>query len=231
MAKTFSARTEEEGKMHTMIRSRGRGRLVALLALVALAAAGATAGSAVGKTRDTITLRVSLFGDFGYHNVYKAFEKTHPNINIVEDIQSYPDHHSNLAKHLATGAGADDIEAIEVGFIAQFKAEPQFFYDLDKFGAASLKNRWLPWKWQQSIAPNGVQIGLGTDVGSLAICYRRDLFAKAGLPTNRDKVSALWPTWQAYINTGKRFQAHAPKGVYFFDSGSNVFNAMIGQDR
>jgi cellobiose transport system substrate-binding protein len=28
---------------------------------------------------------------------------------------------------------------------------------------------------------------------------------------------------------GKRFQKHAPKGVSFFDSGSNVFNAMIGQ--
>jgi len=215
--------------MHKHIRSRGRGRLVALLALTALVAAGATAGSAVGKARDTITLRVSLFGDFGYHNVYQAYEKSHPNINIVEDIQSYPDHHSNLAKHLATGAGADDIEAIEVGFIAQFKAEPQFFYDLRQYGAASLQNRWLPWKWQQSIAPNGAQIGLGTDVGSLAICYRRDLFQKAGLPSARDKVSALWPTWQAYIKAGKQFQAHAPKGVHFFDSGSNVLNAMIGQ--
>jgi len=82
---------------------------------------------------------------------------------------------------------------------------------------------------QPSIAPNGTQIGLGTDVGSLAICYRRDLFQKAGLPSARDKVSALWPTWQAYIAAGKKFQAHAPKGVHFFDSGSNVFNAMIGQ--
>jgi cellobiose transport system substrate-binding protein len=211
------------------IRSRGRGRLVALLALTALVVAGAFAGSAVGKTRDTITLRVSLFGDFGYHNVYKAFEKSHPNINIVEDIQSYPDHHSNLAKHIATGAGADDVEAIEVGFIAQFKAQPQYFYDLRQYGAASLKNRWLPWKWQQSIAPNGAQIGLGTDVGSLAICYRADLFKKAGLPSGRAAVSALWPTWKDYIAVGKRFQAHAPSGVHFFDSGSNVYNAMIGQ--
>jgi len=211
------------------IRSRGRGRLVALLALAAVIAAGATAGSAVGKAHDTITLRVSLFGDFGYHNVYQAFKKTHPDINIVEDIQSYPDHHSNLAKHIATGAGADDVEAIEVGFISGFKAQPQYFYDLRQFGAGSLKGRWLPWKWQQSIAPNGAQIGLGTDVGSLAICYRADLFKKAGLPSNRAAVSKLWPTWQAYIATGKRFQAHAPKGVHFFDSGSNVYNAMIGQ--
>jgi cellobiose transport system substrate-binding protein len=79
------------------------------------------------------------------------------------------------------------------------------------------------------VAPNGAQIGLGTDVGSLAICYRRDLFKKAGLPTNRDAVSRLWPTWQKYIAVGQRFEQRAPKGVSFFDSGSNVYNAMIGQ--
>ncbi|HYY03244.1 MAG TPA: extracellular solute-binding protein, partial [Gaiellaceae bacterium] len=59
--------------------------------------------------------------------------------------------------------------------------------------------------------------------------YRRDLLQKAGLPTGRAAVSKLWPTWQAYIKSGQRFQKKAPKGVHFFDSGSNVYNAMIGQ--
>src|SRR3954454_12019994 len=138
-------------------------------------------------------------------------------------------HHSNLAKHLATGAGADDVEAIEVGFISQFKSQPQYFVDLNQYGAAKLKSLYLPWKWQQSLAPNGAQIGLGTDVGSMGICYRRDLMQAAGLPTTREAVSKLWPTWQKFIDTGVQFQKKAPKGTYFFDSGSNVFNAMIGQ--
>ena len=64
--------------------------------------------------------------------------------------------------------------------------EPQYFVDLNQYGAAALKSQWLPWKWQQSIAPNGAQIGLGTDVGSMGICYRRDLMQAAGLPTSRD---------------------------------------------
>ena len=92
-----------------------------------------------------------------------------------------------------------------------------------------MKSRWLPWKYQQAVGKGGAVVGLGTDVGSLAICYRKDLFAKAGLPTNRVAVSKLWPTWQAYINTGKRYQAKAPKGTFFFDTGSNVYNAMVGQ--
>ena len=203
--------------------------LAAAVIVLGLCATAFVASTASGGRQATITLRVGLFGDFGYHDLYKKYEASHPNIDIKEDVQSYPDHHSNLAKHLAVGSGADDIESIEVGFIANFKSQPSNFVNMNKLGVKKLKSQWLDWKWRQSVAPNGAQIGLGTDVGSLAICYRRDLFKKAGLPTSRTAVSKLWPTWKAYVATGKRFQKHAPKGVSFFDSGSNVYNAMIGQ--
>jgi cellobiose transport system substrate-binding protein len=203
--------------------------LAAAVITLGLCATAVVASTASGSSQDKITLRVGLFGDFGYHDLYQKYEKAHPNIDIKEDVQSYPDHHANLAKHLAVGSGADDIESIEVGFIANFKSQPSNFVNMNKLGVKKLKSQWLDWKWRQSVAPNGAQIGLGTDVGSLAICYRRDLFKKAGLPTSRAAVSKLWPTWQAYVATGKRFQKHAPKGASFFDSGSNVFNAMIGQ--
>jgi cellobiose transport system substrate-binding protein len=211
-------------------RPRHRLRVLASLLVVGgIVAAGLVAGSASGGRQAQTTLRISLFGDFGYHDLYAQYEASHPNIDIKEDIQSYSDHHSNLAKSLAVGSGADDIEAIEVGFIAQFKAQPSLFANLNKYGAKKLQKRWLLWKWKQSLASNGAQIGLGTDVGSLAICYRRDLFKKAGLPSNRAAVSKLWPTWEKFVAVGRRFHAHAPKGVSFFDSGSNVFNAMVGQ--
>ena len=188
-------------------------RAAAAILVIALVTTGALlASSASATSHDNTTLRVDLFGDFGYHDLYKQFEKAHPGVTIKEDIESYADHHSNLAKHLATGAGADDVVAIEVGFISQFKAQPQNFVDLNSYGASKLKSQWLPWKWAQSIAPNGAQIGLGTDVGSLGICYRRDLMQAAGLPTSRDAVSKLWPTWADYIKTGEKFQKKAPEG-------------------
>ena len=204
-------------------------RAAALVVVAAVVAVGYVAGSAGAKAQQDVTLRVALFGDFGYQDLYKKFEASHPGVTIKEEIKSYPDHHSGLAKYLATGSGAADVTAIEVGFIAQFKAQPQNFVNLRQFGAGKLKNRWLPWKWQQSLGRRGEQIGLGTDVGSLAICYRRDLFQKAGLPADRAAVSKLWPTWRAFVATGRRYQANAPTGTRFFDSGSNVFNAMVGQ--
>ena len=210
--------------------SRRRRSLAAVLVTVALVGTGYAATTASGESSATeITLTVSLFGDFGYKDLYEKYEKAHPGVTIKESIQDYAVHHSNLAKSLATNAGAADVEAIEVGFIAQFKAQPDRFVNLRQYGAGALKDRWLPWKWQQGLGSKGEVVGLGTDVGSLAICYRRDLFQKAGLPTGRAAVSKLWPTWQAFVATGRRFQANAPQGVTFFDSGSNVYNAMIGQ--
>jgi len=200
----------------------------AVLAAVAVVAAGSVS-AATAKRSENITLRVDVFGDFGYKDLYKQFEKSHPGITIKEDTESYPDHHSNLAKHLATGAGADDVEAIEVGFIAQYAAEPQYFVDLRQFGADKMRGQWLPWKFDQAVSQNGTVIGLGTDVGSLGICYRTDLFKAAGLPTAPSAVSKLWPSWRSFVDVGKQFQAKAPSGVSFFDSGSNVYNAIIGQ--
>jgi cellobiose transport system substrate-binding protein len=72
-------------------------------------------------------------------------------------------------------------------------------------------------------------IGLGTDVGSLGICYRKDLFKKAGLPVKPAALAKMWPTWPKFLAVGQRFQKHAPKGVKFIDSGSNLYNAIIGQ--
>jgi len=200
-----------------------------VLAAVAVVLAGYVASTATARSSENVTLRVGVFGDFGYKDLYKQFEKSHPGITIKEDTASYPDHHSNLAKHLATGAGADDVEAIEVGFIAQYTSLPQYFVDLRQFGADKMKGQWLPWKFDQAVTKSGNVIGLGTDVGSLGICYRTDLFKQAGLPTSPADVSRLWPSWQSFINVGKKFQASAPSGVSFFDSGSNVYNAMVAQ--
>jgi len=196
--------------------------------VVAAVAVGLVATTASARSRD-VTLNVSLFGDFGYHELYKQYEAAHPGVTIKEAIQSYADHHTQLAQHIATGAGAADVEAIEVGFIPIYTAQSQNFVDLRQFGASTLKNLYLPWKFQQAVGKGGTVVGLGTDVGSLAICYRKDLFAKAGLPTSRAKLAKLWPSWQAYLNVAKRYQAKAPKGTYFFDSGSNLYNAMAGQ--
>src|SRR4051794_16112325 len=208
---------------------RTRNVVVAAVIVAAIAGSAFIATAAQSRTHDNITLTVDVFGDFGYKDLYAQYMASHPGITIKEDTQDYAPHHTALSQHLATGAGADDVEAVEVGFIAQFAAQPQNFVDLRQYGASSLKGNYPSWKYQQAVSSSGSVIGLGTDIGSLGICYRADLFKKAGLPSDPASVSKLWPTWQAFLATGQKFQAKAPKGVYFVDSGSNLYNAVVAQ--
>ena len=156
--------------------------VVATLVIVGIVGAAVTAATAAGKTRANVTLTVDVFGDFGFKDLYQQYEQSHPGVTIKEDTEDYAPHHTALAQHLATGAGADDIVAVEVGFIAQFAAQPQNFVDLRQYGAASLKSRYLPWKYQQAVAHNGAVIGLGLAYTSGQIVSSRVYAIKASDP-------------------------------------------------
>jgi cellobiose transport system substrate-binding protein len=189
---------------------------------------GADAGAA--QPGEKVKLTVGLFGDLGFVPLYEEFKKTHPNVEIVERRSEFADHHNNLIKRLATNAGAADIEAVEVGYISTFTSTPNRFHNLKEFGLEKRQADYLDWKWQQGLSKDGSSlIGLGTDVGGLAMCYRNDLFEKAGLPTGREEVAALWPTWEEYIETGKKFAAAGVKGSSFVDSPGEIFRAMVNQ--
>ncbi|MFC7470349.1 extracellular solute-binding protein [Actinomadura keratinilytica] len=90
-------------------------------------------------------------------------------------------------------------------------------------------DHFLPWKQSQVTTADDKVIGLGTDIGPMAVCYRKDKFEEAGLPTDRDEVAKLWEgDWAKYVAVGERFK-EGVKGdkVAFMDSASGLFNAMI----
>jgi len=171
--------------MKSILKRRGRLVLVAAVVAVLATVSGLSVKGASAAKRSNVTLTIDVFGDFGYHDLYKQYEASHPGITIKEDTEDYAPHHTALAQHLATGAGADDIEAIEVGFIANYTTQSRYFVDLRKYGAKSLKKRYPAWKWGQAVAHNHTVIGLGTDVGSLGICYRRTCSRRPACPRPR----------------------------------------------
>ncbi len=211
--------------------------------LTALGAAGALLLTACGgggnggnnpggggkeEPKGPVTLTVNFWGDFGLQDLATEYEKANPNVKIRLNAGDYAQQHQNLQKFLVANQGAPDIAAIDEGFIVQFRNQADKFMNLNEMGADKYEAKYLDWKWQQSLAPDGTQIGLGTDIGGLAMCYRRDLFEKAGLPTERDEVSALWPDWDAFIETGKRY-VEGSGGQKFVDAATNVFNPVLAQ--
>ena len=185
-------------------------------------------GGSNDATQGQVTLKVNFWGDMGLDKLKAAYEKDHPNVKIVLNSGEYNAQHEDLQKKLVAGTGAPDISAVDEGFIVQFRGQSDKFVNLLDKGAASYESKYLPWKWQQSLSTDKkTQIGLGTDVGGLAMCYRSDLFKAAGLPTDRESVSKLWTTWDDFINVGKQYVSKT--GKKFVDSGTNMFNPVLAQ--
>jgi cellobiose transport system substrate-binding protein len=182
---------------------------------------------------EPVTLSVGLFGTFGYKEagLYDEYMDLHPNVTIEEtSIEFEQDYYQALQTHLAGGAGLSDIQGIEVARIAEVtQTQADKWVDLNELGAGELEDTFFPWKWQAATTADGATLGLGTDTGPQAICYRTDLFEQAGLPTDREELAAMWETWDDFLGVGAQYVQNAPEGAAFIDSPTGLYNSIIGQ--
>ncbi|MCP2163592.1 extracellular solute-binding protein [Goodfellowiella coeruleoviolacea] len=197
----------------------------ALAVVLPLALLTGCAGGDNAKT----TLTVATYGEFGYEPLFAEYEATHPGIEVKSRVTDFDSHHRGLATQLAAGHGAADVVAVEEQYLPLFRQSADKFVNLAEFGALDLRGQWVPWKWEQGVTDGGrVVLGLGTDMGGLAMCYRRDLFARANLPTDRAEVAALWPTWEDFARVADRFSA-AVTDAKFADSAGTIYAAILNQ--
>ncbi|BFV56455.1 extracellular solute-binding protein [Kitasatospora sp. CMC57] len=181
-----------------------------------------------------ITLSVGDFGTFGYKEagLFDEYTKAHPNITIKENSTTQEGDYWTALQTRLSGGGLDDIQALEVSRIALATSDQLngAFTDLSKAPGVD-KETYLPWKWKQATTTEGRTIGLGTDVGPMAICYRQDLFQAAGLPSDPAAVSALWAgDWAKYVEVGRQYQAKAPKGSFFMDTATGLYNGVVSSN-
>ncbi|MFI6480752.1 ABC transporter substrate-binding protein [Nonomuraea sp. NPDC050663] len=197
------------------------------------AQSGASQGASAPAEPVTITLQTFGGGkNFGYSEAVKEWNAKNPNIqikydNVAENFEN--DYLPQVLQWLEAGSGAGDIIGIDEMAMGLMAARPQYFADLAQYGLDARKAEFPEWKWNTGVNADGKLFALGTDVGGLAMCYRKDLFEKAGLPTDREEVSKLWPDWASFIKTGQDFKAKLPK-VGFIDGPVTVFNAILTQE-
>ncbi|WTD04910.1 extracellular solute-binding protein [Streptomyces albidoflavus] len=220
-----------------MARSRRKPRTRVVAAISAVSAlgllvgcSGGGEGTGGGRKDGKVTITMGLYGVMGFKEtgLLDKYMEENPDVvvkaEIAGDEQTY---YTALQTHLAAGSGLKDIQGIEIGRAKELVDTQQ-----DKFSDLSgVKgtDHFLPWKQSQVTSDDGKVIGLGTDIGPMAVCYRKDKFEEAGLPTDRDEVAKLWEgDWAKYVAVGERFKKGV-KGdkVAFMDSASGLFNAMI----
>ena len=202
------------------------GAVIAAASTLALLATGCSAGgSSSGDKKVTITL--ATFNNFGYTDALLAsYHKLHPNVTVVQKVaKTSDDAQTNLFTKLAAGNGLSDIEAVDGDWMPKVKQYPQLFEDLS---SADNKGRYADYKTAGGTAGKK-EIGLGTDVGPEAICYRADLFKAAGLPSDPAAVSKLLTgDWDNYYSVGATFEA-AKTGAAWFDSAGATFQGLANQ--
>ncbi|MFE7168396.1 ABC transporter substrate-binding protein [Streptomyces sp. NPDC057616] len=216
--------------------SFGRKRLASALAAVGalalVAGCGSGDGSATGggKKDGKTVITMGMFGVMGFKEsgLLEKYEQEHPDVQIKAEIagdeQTY---YTALQTHLAAGNGLKDIQGIEIGRAKEItETQAANFADFSKTPGT---DHFLPWKQSQITTKDGRVLGLGTDAGPMAVCYRKDYFAKAGLPTDREQVGKLWAgDWKKYVEVGRTFKKDFKGGhVSYMDSSSGLFNAMV----
>ncbi len=206
---------------------RGVGAVGALAVATALTACSASGSTDAAEGEEgTITFSVATFNEFGYEDLFAEYEATHPGIKIKhKKAGTVNEHQDNLYTQRAAGSGLSDIEAVEVDWLASLMEQSDQFVDLSSDEVAG---RWLDWKTDAATTPDGKLIGYGTDIGPEGICYRADLFEKAGLPTDRAEVAELFTTWDDYFAAGREFVEKVP-GTAWYDSSGGTAQAMINQ--
>lgn len=195
------------------------------------AAAGTSSAAA-----EPVTLNVGLYGTFGMKEagLYAKYQQLHPNVTIVEhSVEQSADYYKALQTHLAAGSGLDDVQGIEIGFVADVVTNhaDQFADFASRPGAEDVKKTFYDWKYETAATKDGKVVGLGTDAGPQAMCFRKDLFAKAGLPTDREELGKMWSTWDGFNDVGKRYEASPTKQAdsKFIDSAASIFSSAVYQ--
>jgi cellobiose transport system substrate-binding protein len=223
------------------IRGRATGLLVATVSTALVLSAcgggdpdeGETTEKAGSTGVEDVTLDVSLFGTMGYEEsgLLDQYQEENPNVTITyESIQEEADYWTALQTQLRSG-DVPDVVGLEVGRIADVTTnQGDKFFDFATSDYAGQLEQYLDWKVDASTTADGRVVGLGTDVGPMAICYRTDLLEEAGLPTDPEELGGRLSSWEDYLALGREFQANAPGKAAWTDAASGLYNSIVSTE-
>ncbi|MER7557720.1 ABC transporter substrate-binding protein [Nocardioides sp. NPDC126508] len=202
----------------------------AVASLVAgLTACGGGDGDEQSSLGKDDTLTITTFSEFGYDDQIKKWnaDPDRPFKIKQTKIAEWDTWKESMTKALQAGTELPDVIAVEGDAMAALLADGanEQFADISD---PELDDRWVEYAYKAGQTTDGKQIGYPTDIGPEAMCYRADLFEKAGLPSDPAGAAALFKDWDTYYKTGEQFTKKLPKTKWYDASGS-VAQAMLNQ--
>jgi len=207
-------------------RQRGRRLLASATAAVTLGVALALAACSSSGSPSTSSGKVTLtFWTWvpGISQSVSIWNKSHPDIqvNVDETTSGGAGTYAKMFSALQAG-NAPDLGQVEYSVLPNFE-HVGGLTNLSQYGAASVKQDFVPWTWGQ-VTQGGTVYAIPQDTGPMGLFYRSDLFKKYGLtvPT----------TWAQYLADAKKVHAAHPN-VYitaFPSNDAQWFAGLAWQD-
>ncbi|WQO31480.1 sugar ABC transporter substrate-binding protein (plasmid) [Microvirga lotononidis] len=164
----------------------------------------------------------------------EAFEKANPDIKITRTKVNFGGNFEKITTAVASGT-APDVTPIWSGFLTQFAASGSLI-DLNKYGAADIKNSIYPASWNYVQYKDGVY-GVPYAQDPRMIVYNLDAFKEVGLEKGPATLDELYTSAKALSKkSGNAVERYGlavgdqDNIIYFFVSllyanGGQVFNA------
>lgn len=198
--------------------------------LDACGSGGGSTGGSTGGNSGQITVWTWPDNDKTFAKTVPIFEQKFPNIKV--NVQAFAnadtDYANKILTALVSGTGPD-VAMIEIGVIAKFKSKPGFV-DLsqDPYNATQYKSNYAAYSWNYvADQQTGKIFALPKNTGPGGLFYRRDVFQKAGLPTEPDQVHALLKDWDAFLSVGKQLTVSGKQ--WMVGVPSQIFHTMIAE--
>lgn len=156
--------------------------------------------------------------------VLPRFEEEH-GIDVEVRTLGFGDHHNALVTNLATGSGAADVVAIEIGYIARFVAEGGLV-DLSEepYNADQYEDVFVDYAFQQPKTVEGRQVAMPMDIAPGVMYYRRDHLEAAGAD-----IDEVGESMESYLEYGRLLQQELD-GVFLIADAGSVTSALIRSD-
>lgn len=173
-----------------------------LLVLVILCSTMFAAGQKTPMTKE-MKLKMGVFGDL--ESAYTAvknsdeFKAQFPKLTLEFQSSDFGGHHDRLVTQIAAGTGANDIEALEIGYIARFVKEGGFT-DLSKdpFKGKDAGKDLVKFGMSNATTVDGKLVALPVDIAPACFFYRKSVADKMGI-----KLDGI-QNWDEYIQKAKQ---------------------------
>ncbi len=169
------------------------------VALTSVAVAALTASTAFAQD-----IRIDVWPDIDSHltEVIPGFEGANSGVKVTYQANNHGDHHKKLTTNLATGEGAGDVVAVDVGFVGSFVNAGGFVNLSDPaFGAEGMSELFADYAWDQGKGADGNQYAIPLDIGPGVMYYRRDV-----LKSIDGDIDAVIADWDSYIDYGRKLK-------------------------